>query len=222
MDANLAGAFTAIVLAGGRSSRMGPGVNKVSLEVEGTPLVKSAIDAVRDAQQIVLVGPRTPLQQALGPLLDSDSRLHQTQENPPFGGPVAGILAGLGCLDAMSPPLVTVLACDVPGAPSAVNILLRTEAVKALAASDEQDGVCALAADGHLQWLLGVYRLEFLRKRASEVSGRDMSVRRFLAGARLRGVAVPEIFLQDLDTPSDVERYLRDSERSAREGGNNG
>lgn len=191
--------YDAIVLAGGRSRRM-VGRNKVSLPIGGKPLVASAVEAVSGAERICLVGPRAPLDEALGP--DWDPRWVQTQEEPAFGGPVAGIVAGLNALRGGSAPLVAVLACDLPEAPGAIEHLL--------ARIDEltEDALCALAPDGYTQWLLGLYRREFLEGRAQEIPGRDLSVRRFMAPARVSTVPVAARLLQDLDSPQDVAEYL--------------
>jgi len=49
-------AFDAIVLAGGASRRMGGG-DKTALEVGGVPLLDRALEAVRAASTVVVVGP---------------------------------------------------------------------------------------------------------------------------------------------------------------------
>ncbi len=199
--------FASIILAGGRSSRMGAGQNKVTLEVEGRPLVASAVAAVQAATQTVLVGPEAPLREALPGKWAS--HLTHTREDPPFGGPVAGILAGLSVLSEDSPGLVALLACDVPGSPAAMQAVLSSGPAQQLAGSPDVDGVCALAPDGHIQWLLGLYRKQFLMRRSAQISGQDnLSVRRFLGPATLAGIEVPARSVQDVDTPQDLRHYL--------------
>ena len=71
----------AILLAGGRASRMG-GAPKPLLTVGGSALLRGTLDAVAAAgcAPIVVAGPT---------LLDEPS-VRWVREDPPFGGPVAG------------------------------------------------------------------------------------------------------------------------------------
>ncbi|MCP3424581.1 nucleotidyltransferase family protein [Rothia sp. AR01] len=96
-------AVAGIVVAGGRSSRLG-GAEKASLSVDGTPLVDHALAALRGVSPLVLVGPehlRRP-------------GVELTREDPPFGGPAAALAAGLRAVDGAE--LVWLLACDLPRA----------------------------------------------------------------------------------------------------------
>ena len=79
----------ALVLAGGRSSRLGS-VAKAGLIYEAQTLLERTLDAVAAAGSIVVVGPdvRTTAER---PVL-------QAREDPPFGGPVAAIGAGMDAL----------------------------------------------------------------------------------------------------------------------------
>ena len=188
-------AFDAIVLAGGRAARLG-GTPKPGVLLHGTPLLAHALGAVRDAAAVVVVGP---------PDLAVPDGVLLTREDPPFGGPVAGIDAGLGALDRPAAPAVVVLlAVDVPGAPPALPVLLRA------LDDDAVDGAC-LFRDGHRQSLVSALRrpalgaaLETLRVRAGSV--RDLSVRRLLADLRLADVPDHDAASSDVDTWEDLAR----------------
>ncbi|XVV06848.1 molybdenum cofactor guanylyltransferase [Actinosynnema sp. CA-248983] len=52
--------WDAVVLAGGRGSRLG-GVDKAAVEVGGRTLLDHALDAVRGARRTVVVGPEKPV-----------------------------------------------------------------------------------------------------------------------------------------------------------------
>src|SRR5699024_8560274 len=94
---------------GGRGRRLG-GRDKAALPVAGTPMLQRALAACRGAQQVIVVGqPPVP------------PGVSQVQEDPPGGGPVAGIVAGLGQVEA---PWTLVLAVDQPDAARAVPGLL--------------------------------------------------------------------------------------------------
>jgi molybdenum cofactor guanylyltransferase len=103
--------FDAIVLAGGASQRMS-GVPKTALTVGGVPLLARVTAALGAARTVVVVGESVPAARA-----DIVCR-----EEPPGGGPVAGLAAGLLHVRAAR---VVVAAGDLPflTAP-AVDVLL--------------------------------------------------------------------------------------------------
>ena len=186
--------FDAIVLAGGRASRLG-GTPKPGLLLDERPLLDHALDAVRDAEAIVVVGPDD---------LEVPTDVRLTREDPPFGGPVAGIDAGLGALSRdRAPDVVVLLAVDVPGAGPAIPKLVTT-------LSPGLDAAC-LFRDDHRQSLVAAVRrapllgaLETLRREAGSV--RDQSVRRLLAGLRVVDVPDDDGVSLDVDTWDDLAR----------------
>lgn len=96
----------AIILGGGRSARMGR--DKRSLTLDGRSLLALAVDACADRERVVVVTPDLP-----GDV--SPERVIRTLEDPPFGGPVAGIAAGVAALPPARPhDEVLLLACDLP------------------------------------------------------------------------------------------------------------
>src|SRR5207237_987945 len=110
------GSFAAVILAGGAGRRLGgaggrfdgtagpvgggagehvgggtgerPVAGKVAVSVGGTPMLQRVLAAVSHASPRVGVGPP-----ALSPMLPDGVRL--TLEEPPGGGPIAGLAAGL-------------------------------------------------------------------------------------------------------------------------------
>ena len=160
--------FDAIILAGGRGSRLG-GVSKADLTVGGRRLLDVVLEAVRYARTTVVVG------QVAAP----DGVL-VTLEDPPGTGPAAGIVAGL---EAVAQPAgwTVVLACDLPGVQAAVPRLLA-----ATTRGNDLDGYCLASAEGNPQWLLGIHRTTRLRAVARAYGDpRNRSVRGLLAGMRL-------------------------------------
>jgi molybdopterin-guanine dinucleotide biosynthesis protein A len=140
------GDFDAIVLDGGRGSRLGA-PSKPEFVLGGRRLVDVAQSAVRSARRIVLVGP--------GPAPEG---VLLTREDPPFGGPVEAVAAGFAALPVHAAWTV-LLACDLPGAEAGVARLLSADPEPA------DDGVCLVGGDGRLQWLLGCYRSDALAQR---------------------------------------------------------
>ena len=95
--------YAAIVLTGGRSSRLG-GTPKATLSSDGQPLVEVVLDAVRDARMRVVVGE--------GPV---PAGVLVTQEEPRYAGPAAAVAAGLRALRAaeVTSPWTVVLALSL-------------------------------------------------------------------------------------------------------------
>ncbi|MCT1517145.1 NTP transferase domain-containing protein, partial [Dietzia cercidiphylli] len=92
----MTGAAGAIVLTGGRASRLG-GADKAGIAVAGRPMLQTVVRAAAAvADPVVTVGPGG-----------------DTCEEPPHSGPVAGIAAGLAALPERV-DLVVVVACDLP------------------------------------------------------------------------------------------------------------
>jgi len=188
----------AIILAGGRASRLG-GADKASVEVDGRALLDHALDAVEGCSPLIVVGPSA---------LARDG-VTVVREDPPFGGPVAALSAGLNALPEPAPAETWVLACDLPRAHRIVA-LLRPEAL------GDADGVILADAGGREQWLAGRYNTQSLRAAVGalpEVAG--ASVRRMLAACRLRVVPDRVGASIDLDTWPAIEHYRRMNESPA-------
>jgi molybdopterin-guanine dinucleotide biosynthesis protein A len=169
--------LAAILLAGGRATRL-DGASKPAQEIGGRTLFDIAVAAAGSAggEPIIAVGPPMPTTS------ESPSPVAWTREDPPFGGPVAGIIAALEAWQARAYPdraWTLLLACDLPRAEAATRILL--DAVPLLSA--DIDGVCLGDASSRPQWLIGCYRTAVLRKAAARMpgGGRDAPVRALLA-----------------------------------------
>jgi molybdopterin-guanine dinucleotide biosynthesis protein A len=185
--------YDAAILAGGRGSRLG-GVSKPDLEVDGRRLLDTALAAAAGAVRTVVVGE-----------VDVPDGVLRTREDPPYGGPVAGLEAGCALLDQVGgpdrAPWTLVLASDLPDAEAAVAVLLAAD-------PGDHDGACLLDADGRLQWLLGVYRTDVLSVRLAGRGG-ITAMYRLLGPLDLLGVAPGAASTTDLDTPGDVAAWAR-------------
>ncbi|MFC8734510.1 gephyrin-like molybdotransferase Glp [Luteimicrobium sp. NPDC057192] len=191
--------FDAVVLAGGRAERLG--APKPGVTLAGRTLLDHALAATAPARRTVVVGP---------PEL-SRPGITVVREEPPFGGPVAGLAAGLAALPRPEPGdsevPVLVLACDVPRAHEAVPLLL---AAAYGPAADAPDGAY-LVRDGRPQWLVGVYARDALDRSLRDLaaSGDGLagaSVRALVAGLRCAEVADPGALSDDVDTWDDAAR----------------
>ncbi|MGB3697086.1 MAG: NTP transferase domain-containing protein [Gordonia sp. (in: high G+C Gram-positive bacteria)] len=183
----------AIILAGGRATRMG-GVDKAAVDLRGRRLVEMVYDAVAGADPVIAVGPAS--------LAAPGVRV--VREDPPFGGPVAALDAALSALAESAGPAseAWVLACDLPRAGSVVAQL------RELPIPDGADALILTDADGRHQWLAGRYRVTALRHAVAALPRvRDASMRALVAGLRMHPVLDRVGASMDLDTWDDVHRY---------------
>ncbi len=140
-------AFDAVVLAGGRGTRLG-GMDKPGLIVGGQTLLGAVVSAVTSAgaDRIVVVGPERP---------GARGRVRYAREDPPGRGPVAALACGL---EQVSAPVVVLLAADLPFLrPAHVTRLLTG------LAAQEAPGVVALDASARPQWLVSGWLAAGLR-----------------------------------------------------------
>ncbi|MEC4017372.1 NTP transferase domain-containing protein [Streptomyces sp. H27-D2] len=135
--------YDAVVLAGGAARRLG-GADKPALSVGGLPLLDRVLGACADARRTVVVGPRR----------STVRPVRWAREEPPGGGPLAAIDAGLRQISA---PTVIVLSADLP-------FLTRATAHALLGAIGEAEGAVLLDPDGRDQPLVAAYRTEPLRR----------------------------------------------------------
>jgi molybdopterin-guanine dinucleotide biosynthesis protein A len=133
--------YDAVVLAGGSARRLG-GVDKPALLVDGEAILDRVLDAVAGAARVVVVGPQRPTRR----------QVRWCREDPPGGGPVAALAAGLAEVTA---DRVVVLAGDLP--------FLTSGAVAELLAALAADGALALDSGGRDQLLVGAWRTASLR-----------------------------------------------------------
>ncbi len=192
-DPNALVHHAAIVLAGGRSSRMGR--DKLAMTVAGQSVLQRTVEASLSwAQLVVVVGP-----QPRG--WHQDTRVIFTLEEPRFSGPAAGICAAIPPIAARADKdaEVLVLAGDL-AFPKRVLAALVT-------ASMGPDGTVLRDLEGWPQHLAGRYMLPALVSAKEEhPDPRDISVRRLLCGLQLTELPVPESVSADLDSPEDFSR----------------
>ena len=204
---DVSGSIDVVVLAGGTGRRL-DGATKPDVVARGARLldhVLSGLEQLR-GQGLPLghVCVVAPAQVALpGGVL-------RALEDPPLGGPVAGIAAGLARLGRCGPAagLIGLLTCDAPSSWRALPGL-----IEALRQSEPgADGVCALDGD-HVQYLLGLYHRRALATAVAPdgVPLRDTAVRRSLGRLRVTAIPVPHGVVRDLDTWAEVRAWDTDA-----------
>ncbi|WP_267277854.1 molybdenum cofactor guanylyltransferase [Arthrobacter sp. CDRTa11] len=185
--------FDAVILAGGRSSRLG-GQPKQWMTYRGATLLQLSLDAARGAAGVAVVGPED------GAL---PAEVLTCREDPPFAGPAAAVAAGLAALAYAGAlkPFTLVLACDMPRAGTAVQAL--RDGIR-----DGAEGVMAVDQDGRRQPLLGFYSTAALQRSVQDLASRGAlingSVMALLASLDVQLVTVPAGSTDDVDTWDDA------------------
>ncbi|MEV7416018.1 NTP transferase domain-containing protein [Streptomyces sp. NPDC089919] len=179
--------YDAIVLAGGAASRLG-GADKPGLRVGARTLLDRVLAACADARTTVVVGGRRATARPVAWAL----------EEPPGGGPLAALHAGLRQTTAET---VLVLSADLP--------FLDRATVRALLDGPGPEGTLLRDADGRDQPLVAAYRAEPLRRElallAAEHGGlTGLPLRALLAELELARIAGPAAAAFDCDTWDDL------------------
>jgi molybdopterin-guanine dinucleotide biosynthesis protein A len=210
-------AYDALVLAGGAARRLG-GADKPALRIGGATLLDRVLAACPHAGRAVVVGPTRPTVRA-GVLW--------AREDPPGGGPVAALAAGLPHTTA---PVVLLLAADLPFLDAAT--VDRLVAAVSRDRDRDRDGdrdregngendrdgrvtepaeaAVLVDADGHDQPLAGAYRVTALRRAlgrlAAEHGGQlaGLPLRRLAAALRTVRLPDPAGASYDVDTWEEV------------------
>ncbi|MEO3751622.1 NTP transferase domain-containing protein [Streptomyces sp. B6B3] len=164
----------ALVLAGGAARRLG-GTDKPAVRIGGRSLLDRVLAACAGAGTTVVVGPR---RRTVRPVV-------WAREDPPGGGPLAALDAGLR---HTTRPLVAVLAADLP-------FLSSGTLGRLLAVPSGSDGVLLRDAEGRDQPLTAGYRAAPLRRALDALAEEHGG----LAGLPLR-LLLPRLALHRLDT----------------------
>lgn len=182
-------AYDAVVLAGGAARRLG-GADKPGVHVGGRALLDRVLTACADARTTVVVADSRPTARPV----------RWAREDPPGGGPLAALGAGLHHTTAEQ---TVVLSADLPflGAATVLRLL------SALRAS-EAEGVLLTDADGSDQPLVAAYRTHALRRELAALATEHGSLtglplRRLTAALHLTRVPDP-VASFDCDTWDDI------------------
>jgi len=190
--------WSLIILTGGSGRRLG-GAEKSQIEIGNSTLLERAITPWPETTKLIVSGPEEPTSR---PVIFC-------REDPPGGGPAAGIAAAI---DLVSSDLVGVLAVDMPWS---APVLLATR--QTLMDHPESNLVVPIGPDGRHQLLCSLWRTADLRtivESLGDLHGRP--VRDLVERASMVTMPVDPSdspLLDDIDTPSDVTRArLRDDE----------
>ena len=189
--------WTGLILAGGRSLRMGR--DKTALKLGGMTLLARAVDRVRQAggEPLVLGPPRSHAEVSGSRQIDENDRASGGR-----GGPLFALRRGL---QECGTRLALALACDVPLVPVPLLRFLVEEA-------ERYDAVVPRAA-GELQVLTAAYTISCLEAIDRKLHSGGRAVHNLLSCVRTRVVEADEllafggegVFL-NINTPEDLAR----------------
>lgn len=187
----------AIVVGGGGGERLG-GVSKPDLTLGGVRLIDRVCGVLTEACAVGCVA-------VVPPSVRVPDGVARTLEDPPGGGPLAGIDAGLRALGVGDDVLVVVVSVDAPGVGAFLPALLEP------ALREGVEGRIVRGGDPEPfdQYLMGVYQAASLRRAIDEAvaaygSVRGVGVRRVLRALDVERVSVSADACRDIDTPEDV------------------
>lgn len=179
-----------IVLAGGRSTRMGR--DKAAIEIAGSSLLqRTALRLAAAVDEVVVVG-RSGQQL---PALDVPVPVLIVRDRYPNTGPLGGIATGMQASEAAA---FVAVACDMP--------LLEGELVRRLVAlREEADAVVPVGPDGRDQPLCAVYGRTCLPAIERCLHEGSFRVTSFYSRCRVRRVHVDDpLPFSNVNTPDDL------------------
>lgn len=183
----------AIVLTGGQGRRLG-NVAKDQIILDGKSLLHRTLAAIPATAQLVVVGPRSQEHMVKQPI-------SYTREDPPGGGPAAGLAAGVHYLELQQMPGTwgVVLAVDQPG--------VTTATIERLQQAAYSSGRSAVLVSRHQrQYTIAVFRSDDLATAAARrPTWHGKSLKSLLSEVELQEVPALNQETRDIDTPADLD-----------------
>jgi molybdopterin-guanine dinucleotide biosynthesis protein A len=171
MSSNKLKQVTAVVLAGGRGSRIGR--DKAFIRLSGRPLIEHiASKAAGVFEKVIISGPESLNKMGFAAVPDQHAG----------AGPIAGILSGL---TVSQTPWIMVLPCDSPFVPE--------KFMRGMAALINDHEVVVPRAGGHYEPLHSLYSRELIPRFKHSISRGESKIISLYEKARLLEVG-PEIY----------------------------
>ena len=187
--------IAALILAGGRNSRMG-GADKAFLRVEGQTVFERTLELMRACfPQVIVVSNRPEKYAAFDVLVTRDEYAGQ--------GPLAGIHAGLALV---SHPYAFVVACDMP--------FLRAEPIAFLAQQVARQDAVIPCWDGDIEPLHAIYAQRLRPQMEDALRTGCRAIREFLPHIQVE--YVPEAVMQRIEGADESFRNVNTPEEAAR------
>lgn len=184
-------AVTAIVLCGGRGSRLG-GVDKPLLEVAGKPLVMHIVERLSPQVQAILISC------APGNNAYRDLGLDPVPDRATHEGPIAGLAA---CLPHVKTPWLLTWPGDAPFPPA--NLVAH------LAPACRESGAASVTAANRRQNTTLLMTLPRAIDLVQAFHQGERAPRHWLDRESIPSIPMEASAFQDIDTPTDLARLVR-------------
>ena len=189
--------WDALILSGGRSSRMG--TDKHLLNIGKETLLERTFHSVQEHSKNVYISGSSHGHEHL--------LVTWCREDPPYLGPVQALCSALANL---TQPWVLILPCDLAHPREATQFL--TQHIKNSSQPHDTDAFIARDTSLQPQWLTGMYRVPSLKKACANRSS-HMSMKAFVADMNIDFVNAPAdqpFIWEDMDTPEDYSRLTKE------------
>jgi molybdopterin-guanine dinucleotide biosynthesis protein A len=206
---------TAVVLAGGRSTRFRGG-DKALARVGGAPMLVRVVETVGAVAASVVVNCRADQRAAIEDALEAvDVTVRFAVDDRPDEGPLVGLDRALSAVDGTP---VFVVACDLPFLDAAL-LASFVERLTEESGGGVPDAVVPVDTEGYPKPTCGVYRREPLRDAVeSALADDDRRLQAVLAGSDVEAVPMAEVdapprAVADVDTREDLRALAPSKER---------
>ena len=181
--------ITGIILAGGKSSRMGE--DKAFLELKGKPFIEYSIEAVKPLVSEIMIVSNNP---------DYDRfNLNRVDDIIQNSGPLAGIYSGL--VNSKT-DYNLVLSCDIP--------LITTEVLKLLINDVEPDiDVVQMVSYGKPMPLIALYKKQCKTLFYKLLQNNERRLHMALSQCKVKNIMLNsenELFTTNINTPEELKK----------------
>lgn len=185
----------AVVLVGGKSSRMGK--NKALLCYDGSTFLERVIAQLRDFPELLLSVDREERYVHYGTTMVTDTR--------PGCGPIGGICAALKVCQS---DFMLVVSCDLPHFTHEFAAFLCT------CASPEYDAIVPVTRDGRTHPLCGLYHKRTIKSFEKQIDKGHYRMIDTLNLLHIKQIFLadsmyPDVLLRNINTPEEYEVLLR-------------
>lgn len=181
-----------VILAGGRSSRMGGG-DKCLLPLMGRPMLAHVLDRILPQCGEILINSNSEpeLFRRFGVPVAADV-------TGGFQGPLAGLLTGLRWAHAHGASHLVSVACDTPFLPADLVVRLS-------AALDARDAQIAIAVDDERSHpVIGLWPVALADQLEKDLSDGTRALHRWLVDFRVAQARFAASHFQNINTPADL------------------
>jgi len=182
-----------VILAGGRSSRMGGG-DKCLLPLMGEPMLAHVLERMLPQCSDILINSNSEpeLFSRFGIAVAADL-------TDGFQGPLAGLLTGLRWARARGASQVVSVACDTPFLPD--DLVLRLSDALTV-----QDAQIAIATDDEYSHpVIGLWPITLTDRLETDLRGGTRAIYRWLSAFRVVEVRFAARHFQNINTPADLQ-----------------